>query len=258
MDAPSPRLLTLVSAALKTGIEITLNELADLLCLKGLMLDQLVSIQQFLDSWQLEYSPPITTGDFGTARVLRSKQKPLHNSETIFSEIRNGESSRIEFKASFLYDHKRAHKMSGVSTKELRSDEVIFSTLKTVAAFLNCGGGILFIGIDDEASKVGLHYDCEVLGCKAFDADKWQLEFRNHITGKFKDGATLNDYVNVSFVQTSDVYIARIEINGRRRLAFLYSGATRKLYRRQGNRTVEVLIDEVEEFIEMRKEYGWI
>ena len=258
MDAPSSKLPTLISTALRTGVEITLDELASLLCLKGMMLDQLSLIQKFFDDWQLEVSPTTATGDFGTARILRSRQMPLHNADTVTAEIRDGESSRVEFKASFLYDHKKSQVMPGIALRELRSEEVLFSSLKTIAAFLNCGGGLLFAGLDDSASAVGLHYDCALLGCDAFDGDRWQIEFRNHLTGKFKDGVILNDYINVSFVLFNGLYVARIEINGRRRLAFLKSGGALKLYRRQGNRSVEVQIDEIEEFIETRKEQGWM
>jgi predicted HTH transcriptional regulator len=131
-----------------------------------------------------------------------------------------------------------------------------FSLLKTVAAFLNCGGGILFVGIDDTGVAIGLKHDCALLGCEKIDTDKWQLEFRNHITGKYKEGMSLNDYIDVDFVMVKGVYIARIHVRIRKRLTFLKQDKTFKLYRRQGNRTTEVLPEKIEEFLENRRGNG--
>jgi hypothetical protein len=260
MEAPSPRLKQLISSALIGGAETSLNELIEILDLKnqGMVLDQLQRIKEFLENWNFVLIPQMTTGDFETARLIKSNHSPKYTEESVLLEIQKGESSHIEFKSSILFDHKRALEVPATNLKELRSEAVLHSALKTIAAFLNCGGGILILGVSNAGEILGLKHDCFILGCNQFDADKWELELRNHITGKFKDGNASNDYVSIDFVQASGVFIARIQIQARKRLTFLKpekqdkSEKSYKLYRRQGNRTVEVLIDEIEEFLENR------
>jgi hypothetical protein len=248
------RLQQLISSALTGGAETSINELIDVLDIRsqGMVLDQLQCIKDFLESWNLILIPQMITGDFNTARLIKSKNNPGNTADSVLSEIRKGESSHLEFKSSCLYDYKHAQEKPDSTLKELKSEAVLHSTLKTVAAFLNCGGGVLMLGVRDDETILGLEKDCRILGCSQFDADKWELELRNHITGKFKDGVSLNDYISIDFIPISDVFIARIQVQARKRLAFLKSERSNKLYRRQGNRTVEVQIDEIEEFLENR------
>lgn len=256
---PSPQFTRLISRALSGGTEITLNELIDALELRdqGLLLDQIESIRTALNTWQLQLTPHLNTGDLDTSRVLRALDIHPITTEMILAEINKGECATVEFKSSLLYDHKKAVFAPQTPLKELRSDEVILSTLKTIGAFLTCGGGTLFVGLDDNSNILGLDYDCSILDCNTFDADKWQLELRNQITGKFKDGKSINDYLEVTFALLGQISVARIQIQGRRKLAFIKKGNNISLLRRQGNRTVEVFIDELEEFIEHRKGNGW-
>lgn len=254
MDAPSPKMLKAITEALTNGIEVSLNELISLLDSRGMALDQLEEIKQFLDDWGLQLNPSIITGDFSSARMMRSNKKPTYSTETFYSEIQKGESSQIEFKSSLLFDHQRSIAQPEAPRKDMRSEGVLFSFLKTIGAFVNSGGGILFAGLDDDATAIGLEPDCVVLGCEEFKADTWELELRNQVTGKFKDGSLLNDYIDIDFVQVNGSNIARLMVHGRESLAFLKHEKVLKLFRRQGNRTMEVMIDEMEEFLDTRKQ----
>ncbi len=250
--AITPELQRIVSKVLTSGCEVTLESLITDLDAKGMALDQLDEVRRFVSEWSFDLIPPLTTGDFRTTRILRSQNRNQHTPETILLELRQGETSDRECKASLHYDHKRAVSAPEILLQQLRSEAVLCSALKTVAAFMNSGGGVLFVGVSDDLLPIGLREDCLLLGYPDFDADKWQLELRNQITGKFKDGIPVNDYIEVVFVELEGRWVARVNVLARKRLAFLKHDGGIHLYRRQGNRTAEVKIDEVEDFLEMR------
>lgn len=251
--AISSEVLRVVSSALSGGCEVTLESIVSALGTQGMILEQLGAVKNFLSEWSFELFPPLSKGDFTTPRILKATTAAHFSEEFVALEVSQGETSSREFKSSLLYNHKRAQAMPGTPLQQLRSDAVIYSALKTIAAFMNTHGGVLFVGISDDLVPVGLLEDCLLLGSQVFDADKWQLEFRNHITGKFKDGTMVNDYVEVKFVELNHKHVARIHTLARNRLTFLRQDGVSHLYRRQGNRTTELTIDEIEEFLEMRR-----
>ncbi|QXE87415.1 ATP-binding protein [Geomonas nitrogeniifigens] len=254
MEAPSTKLLAAISQALSSGIEVTLLQLVELLEYDGFVLDQLEKVKKFLEDWGLQLNPPITTGDFTSPRIMRNKNKSSYNKESFKEDIKNGESSKIEFKSSLLYDHHRAKSQPQSELKDLRSSKVVYSALKAVGGFLNSGGGVLFVGLDDDAVVLGLHFDCAILGSEKFDPDLWELELRNQVTGKFKNGVLLNDYLDVTFLDYEGAFVARIQVQARKSLSFLKGEKGLQLFRRQGNRTIDVSIDEMEEFLDSRKQ----
>lgn len=67
--------------------------------------------------------------------------------------IKLPESDRLEYKSTFQWDVRR-----NCENKDLR-----FSTLKTIAAFLNSEGGTLIIGVEDNGNIFGLEKDLSLL-----------------------------------------------------------------------------------------------
>lgn len=250
----TPELQRYIASALTVGCEITLAELINALKAEGLLLDQLNTVKQFITDWSFEIAPPLIQGDFSTPRILRAQIRAQHSSDSVLQEIRQGEAAGREFKSSLFYDYKRAAAVPSTPLSQLKSNAVLFSALKTIAAFLNSDGGVLFVGVSDTAEPLGLANDSLLLGCEVFNLDKWHLEVQNQITGKFKDGALINDYVDVSFVKSDGKTIARIQVLPKKKLSFMKAeeGHGFKLFRRQGNRTMEVLIEEVADFLEYR------
>lgn len=239
----------MIATTHRGGCEVTLNSLFNALEAEGLALDQLEVAKDFLDKWAFDLFPPISTGDFDTPRILKPRDLPTITQELAMQEISRGESSTLELKASLLYDYNRAEAVPNTPIQQLKSNDVLYSSLKTIAAFLNSEGGTLYIGVSNDLKPLGLVNDCILFGLESFDKDAWELEFRNHLTGKFKDGKAINDYVTTSFIPLDQVCVARVQVFERSRLAFIQENIGPRLYRRQGNRTAEVSIDEVEEYL---------
>jgi len=85
--------------------------------------------------------------------------------EEIIEIINSGENDEVEFKSTLRWNLK-----ANKSGKEME-----FAWLKTVAAFLNTKGGMIFIGVDDEGNCLGIDND------KFQNEDKFLLHFNNLI-----------------------------------------------------------------------------
>lgn len=86
-----------------------------------------------------------------------------------------------------------------------RDDDVITrSALKTIAAFFNSSGGILFIGVTDEGKPIGLKLD------HFPNVDKFALHL-DHLV-KQGMGATVAPMLDVTFPVVEDVRICRLAI----------------------------------------------
>lgn len=255
---PPKAFINIISRAYQGGTEVTISELFEAMELdeKILILDKLEIIKEHLYAYSLELIPSIMSGDFNSVRILKHSDY-LISEERILEELEQGECFGIEFKSSLLYDHKKAQAVPTTALNELRSEGVLYASLKSIAAFLTSGGGNLYIGVNDEGKPIGIDQDCEILGIKGEPLDMWESELRNNIKGKFKEGSTINDYVNVYFKVIDGIRFAIISIMSRRKLSFLKKDGRYRLYRRQGNRTEEVPIEDIEEFIDTRVRNGW-
>lgn len=255
MSTPTPEFLRLYTLALRGGVETTIPELIAVFEIADseLMLNRIERAQSMLDEYQLELVPPITSSDINSTRILRSKHRQTIDADTVMPEIARGELPTQEFKSTLQYDTKRAQAQPDTPLSSLRAEFVIHSALKTIAAFLNCSGGVLYVGVTDSGDICGLVQDYSLI--KDGNSDKWETELRNLLESNFKNGKSINDYVSVVFVSIGDKQIARISVQARRSVSFLKYYKTKELtvYRRQGNRSVEVAIDEFEEFLQNRK-----
>ena len=109
------------------------------------------------------------------------------------------------------------------------------------------------MGVNNDGEYVGIESDFLLLKLGYGTRDDWELHLRNLVSSRFKDGAAVNNYVETNFVEIEQKVIARLHVQGRRQLSFLKKDAGFALYCRQGNRTVEVKIDEIEELLELRR-----
>ena len=97
----------------------------------------------------------------------------------IKSLIEGGESSRVEFKSSLRFClHQR------------KPDKKIeHSSMKTIAAFINSGGGTLLIGVDDNKNVLGLNNDFNTLKKSNDKIDEFQKHLDNLIENYLTNSA---------------------------------------------------------------------
>ena len=244
----------LVASVVQRPREYTAIELAALLELdqgEG-VLGQVAALRKVLEMYQMEVVPPLTAGEIDSPRLLRFKKSTKSISiEALISEVQSGECSFREFKSTLLFDVQRSIHDPGRPAETYRSSNVLFSCLKTICAFLNGGGGFLFVGVQDDGIACGLRYDFQIDECSTID--RWEACFRNNVRGRFHDGALVNDYVDVSFVNWDDAVVGYVQVAARKKLSLLRDEAGNFVaYRRQGNRSEPLPITEVEEFLKSK------
>jgi Putative DNA-binding domain len=248
------RLPALIVSAIRGYAEVSLNDLFSIFEMPESVpaLAKVEQILKFTEHYGLTLIPALEKGDLATTRRLSLKAGAPTTADKMRDEVKGGEGERLELKSSLQYDREKARNYAGALGSELRSDGVLHSCLKTIAAFLNSEGGILYVGLDNSGAAVGIAEDLLLLKEEKRNADHWELMLRDAVRAKFKDGDTINDYLRAEFLDCAGKLVARIEVYPRRRLSFVRYQERYFLYRRQGNRTAEVTIDQVEEFLAQR------
>jgi len=251
--APTKRLTDFLAAATNLGAEASLEELFALFQLPAgeSTLSKVMLVGQAIDALGLCLAPDLTKGEIGTPRRISLRNLQPLSCDIARSEIARIEANDLELKSSLMYHHKKAANVPDAGLSDLKSDEVAYSCLKTVAAFLTSNGGLLYVGVDDTARVVGIEFDFKFLGGKQ-GRDEWELHLRDVIKGTFKDGDNVNDYLRIQFLEIDGKCVARVEVGPRRRLSFLKWKGAYHLFRRQGNRTEEITIEQIEEFLVLR------
>jgi hypothetical protein len=250
-------LASLLQKATKGRAETTIVELFEIFELdpSNDLLSKVLLVKANLANLGLGLVPEIDHGDLASARCVGIVESPALTETDILKDLSDEESNELERKSSLLYDHRRARNDSNVTTQQLRSDAVLHSVMRAIAGFLNTGGGVLYLGVDDRGAVVGIEFDFPYVSGKSENqnADHWELYLRSQIESCFKEGRIISDYVSCKFLLIDSKRIARLGIHPRSKLSFLSFDKTFHLYRRQGNRTVEVTVDLFEEFVEFRK-----
>ena len=136
--------------------------------------------------------------------------------------IKKGESENVEFKSTLrinIYTEKPDHKIE-------------HAILKTITAFLNSKGGILFIGIGDKGEILGLEND------RFPSNDKFYLHFTNLINKKL--GPEKKSLINTDFVEISGKTIFIVDVIRSEKPVFLTYEQREYFYIRIGPSTIEL------------------
>ena len=152
--------------------------------------------------------------------------------------LNKNEHESLEFKSSFRWDFKE--------NKVNRSLER--AVMKTVAAFLNSGGGHLVIGVDDAKKVVGLETDLVTLVKK----DIYGLE--NHFSNIFHQmiGPTFRHYVNLTNVELGGKHCCVVSVSPSANPVYLRSDDNEEFYIRTGNGTTSLKLSEANKYIRGR------
>jgi Response regulator containing CheY-like receiver, AAA-type ATPase, and DNA-binding domains len=139
--------------------------------------------------------------------------------------IKLPESDRLEYKSTFQWDVRR-----NCENKELR-----FSTLKTIAAFLNSEGGTLIIGVEDNGNIFGLEKDLSLLSNGNLDRLERKIidSICKHI------GSNFTQQIKIRFEKIDGKDVCAIYIKKSAKKAWLQKTNEKKLefYIRMSNRS---------------------
>lgn len=148
--------------------------------------------------------------------------------------IEEGESQFTEFKSSLRWN---------VHTN--KKDEAIeLACIKTIAGFLNAKGGVLFIGVRDDGSILGIKND-------SFEnADKMMLHLNHLITSRLGKEALLD--VHLSMVNIKNNLILRVDCDASHQPIFVKTDKEELFFVRVGNMTQSYPIKNAIDYIKQR------
>ncbi len=170
--------------------------------------------------------------------VVRRRQERAETAGRVERLLGEEESSTLEFKSTVrLNVHTNNH-----------DDAIAHAVLKTIAAFANCDGGTLLIGVSDDGGVVGVG-----LEMPSFQKgrDSYERFIRDKMKAALSGGAGI-DQVDISFVpfQTDEVCI--VDVKAASRPVWCREGDDEVLYVREGNRTLKVTGQTMMSFITRR------
>ena len=167
--------------------------------------------------------------------------KPLSDEEAK-GLIEKGETEHVEFKSSLRWDF-REEKPNKIL------EDVI---LKSIAAFSNAKGGILFIGVTDDLEIIGLEHDFKTL--KKQDVDYFELHLRKLINNQYGIRFS-NKHLLVQFPKHDDKIFCVINITAGDEPLYLKTKnkqghEVEKFYVRSGNASQEISsLKKIQEYV---------
>lgn len=150
--------------------------------------------------------------------------------------ISKGENNFIEFKSSLRWDYK-----TGQTNKILE-----YVIAKTITAFLNSEGGMLFVGVDDDGNILGVDKDYSTFG-KKHGKDEFQqklVEIINRYIGK-----EFHQHISIKIENISFKDICVVEISNSNNPAFLNNNGKEEFYIRASSSSQPMSIRESNEYI---------
>ena len=147
--------------------------------------------------------------------------QPIGDLRPITELIAQGESDRLEFKSTLQWDVRQNQE-----NKKLQ-----YSSLKTIAAFLNTEGGVLMIGVEDNGNLYGLEKDIQCLKNGSLD------KFERHLVQLIENniGKRFISSIKIRFTNLEDKNICAVYIQKANQKAFLKSDKGTEFYIRTGN-----------------------
>jgi hypothetical protein len=159
---------------------------------------------------------------------------PRDAESDLYQLLHAGENAHLEFKSTM-----RRNLKSGKHGKEIE-----LAWLKGVAAFLNTDGGILLLGVADDAEVLGL-------GPDEFDnEDKCRLHFKNLFNQHI--GPEYSRFVRFELFELEGRQIAAVECERASEPAFLHDRNTEAFYIRSGPSNIELSVSRALKYLRGR------
>jgi len=156
-------------------------------------------------------------------RCRRILEKPpsYWRSNPILQLIAQGESHSLEFKETLEYD----------TRQNQRSDDILKSSLKTIAGFLNSDGGTLLIGVTDTGEIKGIERDLRLLPTAQRNYDRFEQKIRNCLRDRFTPSPI--GKIAISFEELAEGAVCRVDVQKSNDIIH-FDG---DIYVRDGNKT---------------------
>lgn len=195
--------------------------------------------------WQeMNYAAFLEARRKAMARVIRDGYVCLTERDTgetaaeqefsIGKILAEGESGQVEFKSTLrmnLHTRQRDPKMEQ-------------AVLKSIAAFLNGGGGTLLIGVNDRAEPLGLDHD-------GFESeDKMNLHLTNLINDRI--GAAQMLFIRARFMDQEGKRILTVTCRASKTPAYVKDGNVERFYVRTNCATMELPVSQIHAYITQR------
>ena len=195
---------------------------------------KLAEAQGILDAVKEKYERHIEH-----CRRVLAKPPTYWKSHPILTLIAQGEGSKLEFKETLRVD---------IKTNTINKD-VLFASLKTIAAYLNTEGGTLLIGVSDNLEIKGLErdYTCG----KLKDRDGFENNLRQFLEQKIKPFPLPSNQIYVEFITVPEGEICKIDVKPLdiSEIAELEG----KVFIRDGNRSKELKAETLENWKQKRE-----
>ena len=160
--------------------------------------------------------------------------QPIGDLRPITELIAQGESDRLEFKSTLQWDVRQNQE-----NKKLQ-----YSSLKTIAAFLNTEGGVLMIGVEDNGDLYGLEKDIQYLKNGSLD------KFERHLVQLIENniGKRFIPSIKIRFTNLEDKNICAVYIQKANQKAFLKSDKGTEFYIRTGNASRSLNVPDIYDY----------
>lgn len=162
----------------------------------------------------------------------------------IESLVAQGEGERVEFKATLLTPTKPVRQTAADSKESLGAahrrmqQTLAHEVTRTVAAFLNSGGGDLLIGVEDSGRVTGIERDLDRVPGKRQDQDPydaWLLHLKNLIGGALGDDVWAA--VDLRLAPAAGSTVAKVSCQPRSVETWLTKDQNEEFYVRASNST---------------------
>lgn len=191
------------------------------------------------DAFKLEHIPePATYAEL----IIRLKNNlpgdRIGTSSSIEKILSEGEHEWLEFKSTFRWDMNQ-NKVN----KNLER-----STMKTIVAFMNSGGGHLVIGVDDMGNILGLGADYRSLPKPNSDG------FQNHFNHVFHStiGPGYRQFIELVIQKVGDKECCLVKVLASDKPTYLRFDEQEEFYIRTGNGTTSLKLSEAASYIDSR------
>ena len=152
----------------------------------------------------------------------------------------DGETSTVEFKSSMLWDHKRG----------VKNAALVDAVLKTITAFMNSDGGVLYVGVSDRSAILGIGSDYACLGGKG-NWDAWSRAFANAFR---RVGAEYSAYVKLERIRLEGKDVAKLTVSRGRKPVYVDPFGKAEFYVRVGTSSQPLNPRQTAEYVRKRFE----